>query len=256
MTVRGVRPNELFGEIRGILGRWYDIPDRQGYRGTGAPGRLLEDLLHIDENNQDLPDAGGWEIKFTGDVSYLTLFHKDPYPRRPSVVEDLVRKCGWRDKNGNTAFRHTIWGRSRRGFEVWAGPRTVEVVNTGHPAIRPYWDVDDLTNAAAGKLRRLIVVFGRVERARRRVRYSVAIRYLDFKFSEFLRGLRDGWICVDFDARTRGRGIRNHGTKFRIRTQDVALMYRSVSRISEPGIEEESWAAGLLRDRQRPAAGA
>ena len=99
----------------------------------------------------------------------------------------------------------------------------------GSPDIEPYWDMDDLNNSAVTKLRNL--VFGSVEKSgrRRTVRFKVARLYSGFRFSEFRRGLREGWIAVDFDARTSGGGIRNHGTKFRIR--DVALLYKKAERV-------------------------
>ena len=232
MTVRPVRDAVLREEVRKVIGREVEIPGRPGYGGAGAPGKMLEEQLHIRANNQDLPDAGRWEVKYTSDTSYLTLFHKDPHPRRPSVVADLVRECGW-ERGGHTSFRHTVWGRSPRGFEVRVGPGRVSVHNAGHPDIEPYWDIDDLNNSAVTKLRNLLLVFGRVEksRGRRTVKFKAARMYSGFRFSEFRRGLEEGWIAVDFDARTAGGGIRNHGTKFRTRTRDMALMYRDAERV-------------------------
>ena len=232
MTVRPVRDAVLREEVRKVIGKEVEIPDRAGYGGAGAPGKMLEEQLHIRANNQDLPDAGRWEVKYTSDTSYLTLFHKDPRPRRPSVVADLVRECGW-ERGGHTSFRHTVWGRSPRGFEVRVGPGRVSVHNSGHPDIEPYWTVDELNNAAVTKLRNLLLVFGRVEksRGRRTVKFKAAHLYSGFRFSEFCRGLGEGWIAVDFDARTAGGGIRNHGTKFRTRTRDLARLYVDVERV-------------------------
>ena len=230
MTVRPVRDAVLREEVRKVIGREVEIPDRAGYGGAGAPGKMLEEQLHIQANNQDLPDAGRWEVKYTSDTSYLTLFHKEP--RRPSVVADLVRECGW-ESGEHVSFRHTIWGRSARGFEVRVGPERVSVYNARHPDIAPYWDINDLTNSAVTKLRNLLLVYGRVEksRGRRTVKFEAARMYSGFRFSEFCAGLREGRIAVDFDARTAGGGIRNHGTKFRTRTRDVARLYKDAERV-------------------------
>lgn len=143
-----------------------------------------------------------------------------------------MRRCGW-ESRGAVSFRHTVWGRSARGFEVRVGSSRVSVLNGRHPDIAPYWDVDDLNNSAVTKLRNLLLVFGSVEKSgrRRTVRFKVAHLYSGFRFSEFCRGLREGWIAVDFDARTSGGGIRNHGTKFRTRTRDVALLYKKAERV-------------------------
>lgn len=236
MTTRAVKDNDLFKEIPTILGREHEIPNRQGYGGSGGPGRILEELLNVDVNNQDLPDAGRWELKYTSSVSYLTLFHKDPLPRRPSVIRELVLRCGW-DSDGETSFRHTIWGTSSLGFRVESNEERISVINDKYPDIVPYWEADDLYNSVIPKLRNLILVPGRVRRhdGRRWVTFDFAQINYGFKLSRFMAGLKEGWIAIDFDARTkpssRGVGIRNHGTKFRVRLQDFGRMYSDTDRI-------------------------
>lgn len=235
MTTRAVSDNDLFGEVSKILGSWYPIPNKRGYRGTGAPGRLLEDLLHIQENNQDLPDAGRWEVKYTSDTSYLTLFHKDPEPRQPSVIKSLIECCGWDRNVGERNFRHTVWGSSPRGFRVRVTEEDVRVTHNDFPNIMPKWDLDDLNNSAVVKLRNLLLVFGsmRKKNGERSVIYKNAHLNTRFRFSEFLRGLREGWIAIDFDAKIKENGgLRNHGTKFRIRTRDLAYLYTTTRNIS------------------------
>lgn len=228
MVASPTRDSDLFRRVTDLLGTWHDIPTEKGFGGTGAPGRLLEHLLDIKANNQDLPDAGRWEVKFSSKMSYLTLFHFDPYPREPCVVEDLVNMAGWKVKGGMTAFRHTIWGSSPRGFRVEIDDDKVVVKHDEYPDLEPHWDINDLINAAATKLRNLLLVFGETRSLDtvRQVKYNTAYAYSKFRFNNFLRGLGKGWICVDFDARTKPNGtIRNHGTKFRIRHKDMNLMY-------------------------------
>lgn len=228
MADRTIRDSDLFKHVTGLLGTWHKIPVEEGFGGTGAPGRLLEHLLDIKANNQDLPDLGRWEVKFSSKVSYLTLFHFDPFPRDPCVVENLVNAAGWKTSSGLTAFRHTIWGKSERGFRVEADVDRVVVKHDDHPGLEPYWDVDDLTNAAVPKLRNLLLVFGEKRNLDdvRQVKYNTAYAYSQFKFKHFLNGLKEGWICIDFDARTKPNGsIRNHGTKFRIRHKDMNRIY-------------------------------
>lgn len=234
MTTRAVRDNDLFDEISKILGSWHSIPNKRGYRGTGAPGRLLEDLLHIQQNNQDLPDAGRWELKYTSDTSYLTLFHKDPEPRQPSVVKSLAECCGWDGNTGERNFRHTIWGSSPRGFHVRVTEEDVRITHNDFPNIVPKWNRDDLNNSAVVKLRNLLLVFGSMKKKNdeKSVIYKNAYLNTRFRFSEFLRGLREGWIAVDFDAKIKENGgLRNHGTKFRIRPKDLARLYMTTKNI-------------------------
>ena len=247
MTTRSVRDNDLFREIEAILGKEYEIPDEIGYGGSGGPGRILEELLRVQVNNQDLPDAGRWELKYTSNTAYLTLFHKDPWPRRPSVVRELVLNCGW-ESNGLQSFRHTIWGKSPRGFRVEMSDEKVSVLNDAYPDIVPYWDIDELSNATVPKLRNLILFPGKIRRRDRKrwVTFHYAKLNYGFKLSKFMSGLRDGWLAIDFDARTNppsSRGtvsIRNHGTKFRIRLRDFGRMYNNSVDITTGGMDKHT----------------
>lgn len=195
---------------------------------------MLEDLLHIQANNQDLPDAGRWELKYTSHTSYMALFHNDPLPRKPSVIAALVDSFGWRNKSGQTAFRHTIWGRSKRGFAIKVDPEKVTVRNDKRKDIVPSWEINDLINASATKLRNLLVIVGKTDKVNghRFVQFNEATAYSQFRFTRFIDGLRGGWVCIDFDARTNDTGgIRNHGTKFRIKAKDLRLPYVESLRI-------------------------
>lgn len=42
---------DLFAKLRGVIQRgWIDIPDHHGYRGTGSPGLILEELIGVNTN--------------------------------------------------------------------------------------------------------------------------------------------------------------------------------------------------------------
>ena len=111
----------------------------------------------------------------------------------------------------------------------------VRVTHNDFPNIMPKWDRDDLNNSAVVKLRNLLLVFGsmRKKNGEKSVIYKNAHLNTRFRFSEFLRGLREGWIAIDFDAKIKKNGgLRNHGTKFRIRTRDLAYLYTTTRNIS------------------------
>ncbi len=48
-----------------------------------------------------------------------------------------------------------------------------------------------------------------------------------FSFEGFLKGLREGFVLVDFDARSG----HNHGTKFRLRQNRLPDLYEEVTEI-------------------------
>ena len=226
--VISIKKNELFERIRErVLGTSHKLPAT----GTGAPGMLLEQLLGVDPNSSDLPDAGGWEIKFHGGTALLTLCHKTPKPK--GAVKALIDQHGWTGKDGRRSFRHTISGRQTpRGFSVVDKDKCLHILHAEGPEV--YWRHDDINNAVVSKLRRLVLVHGR--RAGGKVFFESAFAYSDLTFSKFIPATVSGKVKIDFDARysngQRDAGaLRDHGTKFRIHVSDLAEIYESVSEI-------------------------
>mgnify|MGYP001088508959 CR=1 FL=1 len=225
-----IEQNVLYERLRQILDMgWIEIPQVQGYGGTGAPGKILEELLEIDGGNHDLPDAGKWEVKFHGGSSPITLFHKEPEPR--GNLEDWVVNAGWEDEKGRMSLRHTVWGASELGFKVRAGDQRIVVINENYKYLEPpFWLNDTLINAFVQKLRRLILVSGK--KKGNSVKYVKANLFWEPKATQFINAILAGLVAIDFDARTKshtreidGGKLRNHGTKFRIKRVDLEKLY-------------------------------
>ena len=215
---------ELFARIRQAIARgWINVPEGYGYGGTGGAGRILEELLDAQGGNLDTPDAGKWEIKFHTKSALLTLFHKEAEPT--GHVHHLVRLFGIDDAKGRKSFRHTIKGRSSAGFYVTNEANRITVRNDPRSDVTwPYWTHDALLNAFVAKLRRVIVVTGK--RKKPMVRYEAAWAYEEPRSTRFMDAVEKGIVAIDFDARTNnGRGLRNHGTKFRVAYEDLPLIY-------------------------------
>jgi len=210
------------------------IPDKKSYRGTGAPGRLLEDLLGISENNKDSPDLNDWEVKFHGGGTLVTLFHKDPEPR--GITRLLVHEHGWDDGKGRISFRHTLGGESERGFYVVNESDRIIIRHRKRDTVNPYWRHNTLLGSIGAKLRRLIVVNGKViKHPTKTVTYNSATAHWDFNLTGFCEAIVKGTVKIDFDARTQGgagTALRNHGTKFRIHAEDIASLYESSKKIT------------------------
>jgi len=219
--------NKAFAAIQEIIKMGeVDIPHQ--FQGAGAPGNTLEYLLNLEVNNNDSPDLYDWEIKFHGGDSLLTLFHKDPSPR--GILDKLVDRFGWDDGKGRISFRHTLSGRSERGFFVENLKNRITVSNIWDLSIVPYWDHNTILNAIGAKLRRLILVHGKVNKAKRTVVYNNAVAYWDLDLMGICESISQGIIYIDFDARTkaeRGTALRNHGTKFRIHVNNIQEIYEN-----------------------------
>jgi hypothetical protein len=224
--------SNTFPVIKEILSLgWMEIPNE--FQGSGAPGNTLEYLINIEVNNNDYPDLNDWELKFHGGGSnLLTLFHKDPEPK--GVLNEIVDKFGWENKHGNISFRHTIKGKSERGFRIVNENNRIYIKNDIDKNIMLYWDHNILLGQLAAKLRRLIIVHGRVNKRERKVIYDRAKAYWDVDLIGFCNAIENGLIYADFDARTtmmRGTALRNHGTKFRIRISDIDYLYQNSQEI-------------------------
>lgn len=216
---------ELFERLREILQHgWYTMPQSKRTTGTGGPGNFLEDLFGLRVGNQDIADLIGYEIKYyTDKTSLITLFHREAQPE--NIMRHMVRKWGWKDSKGRLSFRHTIHGKSDR-FKVEDDSAQIIVRPLKGNGPVPYWTHNDLMNIAGSKLRRLLLVKG--ERKNNTVRFSKAACYEDLNFSQLTYEIARGTICIDFDVReqTAGSGgLRNHGTKFRIKPEDVGKLY-------------------------------
>lgn len=222
---------KTFEIIKEVLNQnWIKIPEQ--FQGAGAPGNTLEFLLNVEQNNFDSPDLFDWEIKFHGGNSLVTLFHKDPQPR--GIMNEIVNTFGWENEKNQISFRHTIRGRSERGFIIVNKDNKIYVKNENDDSIVPYWEHNTILGSIAAKLRRLILVEGTVNKKERSVIYDKATAYWDLNLLSICEAIEKGIIYIDFDARTkgeRGTALRNHGTKFRIHLKNVGVLYANQQEI-------------------------
>lgn len=201
----------------------FEIPAGQGFGGTGGPGLYLEHLLGLKTSNVDVPDAGAWEVKFSSGNSLVTLFHKEALPRG-RAMRYMIQNWGWTGRNELQNFRHTICGESDL-FEVVDDANEIRVRRLDGDDFVPHWPHDMLVTAFARKLANLILVRGR--KRGRQVVYESAEYLSSARTTQLIRYIADGTICIDFDAYIRENGsIRNHGTKFRIKIEDLRTIYR------------------------------
>ncbi|MEA3311665.1 MAG: MvaI/BcnI family restriction endonuclease [candidate division WOR-3 bacterium] len=249
---------EKLKEIR--KGGW--IPNaRPG--NPGGVGNTLEDLLEIEENNLPIPNAAEWELKAQRiDTSSLTtLFHMEPSPRAlkfvPCVFLPLYgwphKKAGGKYSPTEMSFRQTISGssRSNRGFTVIidrdeskvkisfdakaVAPKhsewlksVEEKVGLGELNPQPYWGFTDLFHKAGIKLKNCFYVKAERKRIGNKEHfwYKEIMILTEFSFDQFLNAIEQGFIYVDFDARTG----HNHGTKFRLKQDKLPFLYKKTQK--------------------------
>jgi hypothetical protein len=225
----------------------------------GLVGNTLEDFLNIKENNLQLPDAGKYELKCQRieTSSLTTLFHLDPFPRKPEsvVTKYLGPVYGWDHKKlkDEWSFRITMYGNeyTNRGFKVAIDEQSEKLIVDFNPQMvdpenqewltkviqrggrtlnpQPYWKLDELRAKAQRKITNTI--YAKAESRKRgayeEFQYISAILYEGFDFDKFKNGLLNGTIFVDFDAR---KG-HNHGTKFRMKQTSWNRFFASENRL-------------------------
>ena len=222
---------ELFDRLAKIIHHGpYKMPSER-YTGTGGPGLYLEDLLGLTTGNRDVPDTLGWELKFySAETNLVTLFHKEPQPE--GVMRSMVSNYGWKDAQGRLSFRHTISGKSDR-FQVRGDANQIAVRPLKRNGVIPYWTIDDILSAAGAKLRRLVLVRGK--RKGQEVCYDRVDCYENLQLSLFITEVVNGTVNIDFDVRESkpgSKGLRNHGTKFRVSPDEICRLYAKKERLS------------------------
>jgi len=102
-------------------------------------------------------------------------------------------------------------------------------VGLGELNPQPYWGFDDLRNKAGTKLLNCFYVRAKVKRERKQTffHYSEIMMLQGFSIDGLLSGIEQGYVYVDFDARTG----HNHGTKFRLRQNKLPLLYSQITEI-------------------------
>ena len=246
----------LIAELKSIRNQGFIKNARHGNH--GGIGNTLEDLLEIEENNLPIPNAAEWELKTQriGSTALVTLFHIEPSPTAIKFVPSiLLPHYGWKHKEaGNKypatekSFRATIHGlqASDRGFKVVIDNQQSKVLISFESALvaikhsswlnsvagsigtsqinpQPYWGFSDLSSKAGTKLHNAFFVQAEVkkENGDEFYHYKSILKLTGFNFNKFLLGLREGFVLVDFDARTG----HNHGTKFRLRQNRLPDLY-------------------------------
>jgi len=113
--------------------------------------------------------------------------------------------------------------------DIRAGWPLAERVGLGELTPQPYWGFDDLRNKAGTKLLNCFYVQAEVKRKDRQefFAYSRILILEGFSVDGLLSGIEQGYVYVDFDARTG----HNHGTKFRLRQNKLPSLYDKVTEI-------------------------
>lgn len=264
-TLKLISKEELIEKFKEIeIKGWIKCPTKRK-KNDGSVGNLLEDLLGIPENNLPIPNAAEWELKTqrAETSSLVTLCHQEPSPRAAKLVPDmLLPKYGWAHSKAGTkypddemSFRATLNAitYTDRGFKVNVNrnDERVEIVfdsnkcdkaihgdwlnnvkkrvGLGSLPILPYWGFNDLYTKIGTKLINCFFVQADTKREGGSLyyHYNNVLMLKSVDKEKFIEAIEQGVIYVDFDARTG----HNHGTKFRIKSKDIPMLYAEAIRV-------------------------
>jgi len=261
-TLKVYTKESLIEELKKIRNMGWILNTRP--KNSGGVGNTLEDLLGIEENNLPIPNAAEWELKCqrASTTSLVTLFHMEPSPRALRFIPKVFLPVyGWQHQEAGgkygteeMSFRQTISGnqRSERGFTVVVDRIQNKVIisfdasavdsrhqewldcvaergGLGELNPQPYWGFEDLRNKAGTKLLNCFYIQAVTKRAggQEFFHYSNIQILQGFNIHGLLSGIEQGYVYVDFDARTG----HNHGTKFRLRQDQFPLLYNQRTEI-------------------------
>ena len=236
-------------------------------RNDGAVGNTLEHLLGIEENNLPIPNASEWELKGQRKrtSSLITFKHSEPSPRALKFVPQIfLPQYGWKHKQAGIkyptsemSFRSTTYATryTIRGFKILVDRNNEKIrfifnadkADVSKPEIKrwlkqvenriglgpldpePYWGFNDLKNIIGLKMKNCFyaVADTMTEDDHEYFKYIELYQLSDFSYDKFLNAIEDGFVLVDFDARTG----HNHGTKFRLKQGCFAEVYNNIKRI-------------------------
>lgn len=264
-TLQLISKEELIKKFKEIEAKgWIKCP-RKRKTNDGSVGNLLEDLLGIPENNLPIPNAAEWELKAqrAETSSLVTLCHQEPSPRAAKLVPDmLLPKYGWPHSEAGTkypademSFRATLNALTftDRGFKVNVNRKDerVEIIfdsskcdktihgdwlkevkrktGLGPLPVLPYWGFNDLYTKIGTKLINCFFVQAETKREKdsQYFHYNNVLMLKSVNKEKFIEAIEKGVIYVDFDARTG----HNHGTKFRIKSKDIPMLYAEAIKV-------------------------
>ena len=239
------------------------IENKRG-KNNGAVGNTLEDLLGIPENNLPIPNAAEWELKAQrkNTTSLVTLCHLEPSPRAAKLVSNLLLpNYGWPHSLAGInypvnekSFRQTLNTKliTDRGFSVKVNyeEKKVEIVFNSKKVsdkhkkwlkevldstemdtlpITPYWGFNDLYIKIGSKLTNCFFVRAETKKENNKeyFHYNNVLMLKNVNLDKFINAIEQGLVYIDFDARTG----HNHGTKLRIKYENIPELYKDVIEI-------------------------
>lgn len=214
-------------------------------------GRTLENLLNIPENNLEIPDFKGIEIKThrTNSNSYISLFSSVPDGPHYHEIEIIKNKYGYPDKKLKQykVLNVTV---NAKCLE-WFGANYKAILKINYQLKRislyivdicgniveksTYWDFTTIKSKLYRKMQYLAYfpTNAKIMNKNEYFNYSSIIIYKIISFNKFIELIENGTIIITFkigvfkSGRRKGQ-INDHGTTFKIKGDKLNELYEII----------------------------
>lgn len=215
--------------------------------GPTGIGKTYEDSFGIPENNLKKSDTKLFEIKASRKKSgsLITLFTQAPTSKR-GVIKQLVNTYGiYETKKCRYNFKHSLYAFKQKVINEI--PICLSIENN-HLKIKSenheygYWDkkkLEDRLNEKFGGAILHLVADSKIENGDEYFKLErMEVLCGELGGDEFFEAIRSGKIIIDFRAHRykNAKAVRDHGTGFRISTQNLYKIYKEKYIIKEDDI--------------------
>ena len=197
-------------------------------KGPTGIGHTLEQMLDLEENNLAFPDLGEVELKTTrsNTQSLITLFTYDRGVWK-EPLQHVIERLGIEEED-RTKLYATV-GTAANSFGLSVNPSS-EYVELRGPTneVLAQWDYKELQSRFHAKLRHVLLVHANSKQINN-------VEHFHYYRAQFLSGWLFLWnlprlfneqiIWIDLRMHLSNAKVRNHGTAFRIREQDLTELY-------------------------------
>jgi len=219
--------------------------------GNSGVGRTLEKLLNIPENNLEIPDFKGIEIKThrINSNSYISLFSAVPDGPHYHEIEIIKNKYGYPDKELKQYKVLNVTVNAK--WLEWFGANYKAILKINNQLKRiylciidvygniiekgTYWDFDTIKNKLYRKMKYLAYFPVTTKRIKNNeyFKYNFITIYKIINFNKFIELIENGTIIVAFkigvfkSGKRKGQ-IKDHGTTFKIKSNNLHYLYETI----------------------------
>jgi len=200
-------------------------------RGDGAAGNTFEDELGLEENNIAAPDIEGNELKVKrkGASGLQTLFNKEGKWQIKQI--EFLEQYGFPHTKyiGEKTAQSTVTQLPNKRGYYYESDNNYLYVKVGDVIIVK-WDWNELVEQFGKKFPNCIKVLAETKKEKgiEYFHYDEAYLFKGTTKEKFRELIEDDLITIDFRLRTRyneGKSVRNHGTGFRIKHEDMDKLF-------------------------------